>query len=123
MSAANPVSAPPTAAVGHLPVALWLLTTTVANRDDARRLAGLVLQQALAACVQIQQIESHYRWDGALQHEAEWRLDCKTTAAALPALCGLLQHEHPYQVPQLTAQLLHASAAYGAWAQEQVAQP
>lgn len=67
MSAANPVSAPPTAAVGHLPVALWLLTTTVANRDDARRLAGLVLQQALAACVQIQQIESHYRWDGALQ--------------------------------------------------------
>ena len=44
------------------------VTTTVATPEDARRLAQAVLQQRLAACVQIEPITSHYRWQGALQN-------------------------------------------------------
>ena len=64
------------------------VTTTVATPEDARRLAQAVLQQRLAACVQVEPITSHYRWQGALHEEAEWRLVCKTVAGSV---AGLLQ--------------------------------
>ena len=66
--------------------ALVALVTTVGSADDARRLAGAAIAQRLAACVQIEAIESVYRWQGAVQHDAEWRLWFKTTVAALPLL-------------------------------------
>jgi len=86
------------------------VTTTVATPEDARRLAQAVLQQRLAACVQVEPITSHYRWQGALHEEAEWRLVCKTVAGSVAGLLQLLQAQHPYELPQLLVQPLQASA-------------
>ena len=95
------------------------VTTTVATPEDARRLAQAVLQQRLAACVQVEPITSHYRWQGALHEEAEWRLVCKTVAGSVAGLLQLLQAQHPYELPQLLVQPLQASAAYADWVRQE----
>jgi len=95
------------------------VTTTVATPEDARRLAQAVLQQRLAACVQVEPITSHYRWQGALHEEAEWRLVCKTVPGAVASLLQFLQAQHPYTVPQLVVLPLQASAAYADWVRQE----
>ena len=99
---------------------LALVTTTVGQEDDARRIAQAVLQARLAACVQVDAITSHYRWQGMLHEEAEWRLVCKTTAPAASQLFDFLQAQHPYALPQLVVQPIQASAAYAHWVAQQV---
>lgn len=99
---------------------LSLVTTTVATPPDARRLAQAVLHARLAACVQVQAITSHYRWQDALHEEPEQRLDCKTTAQAVPALLALLRAQHPYDLPELVVQPLQASADYAQWVVREV---
>ena len=106
----------------HIPPELSLVTTTVATPADARRLAQAVLQARLAACVQVQAITSHYRWQGALHQEPEQRLDCKTTAQAVPALLALLRAQHPYDLPELLVQPLQASADYTQWVAQELVQ-
>ncbi len=99
-------------------VALVALVTTVGSVDDARRLADAALGQRLAACVQIEAIESVYRWQGAVQHDAEWRLWFKTAAAALPALRAWLGSAHPYELPALfVIDLADPSPGFAAWVQ------
>lgn len=97
------------------------VTTTVADEADARRLAHAVMQARLAACVQVEPITAHYRWQGALQEDREMRLVCKTTGAAVAPLLALLRAQHPYQLPQLTVQPVQASAEYGQWVEAEVA--
>lgn len=100
--------------------ALSAVTTTVGMVEDARRLAQAVLQQRLAACVQVEAITSHYRWQGALHEESESRLVCKTLPGAVPALLALLRAQHPYELPQLVVQPLQASVEYARWVGEQI---
>ncbi len=96
--------------------ALVALVTTVGSADDARRLADAAVAQRLAACVQIEAIESVYRWQGAVQHDAEWRLWFKTTAEALPALRAWLSTAHPYELPAVFAiDLAAPSPAFADW--------
>ena len=64
----------------------WLVVTTVGTADAARALARDMVERRLAACAQITAIESIYRWQGAVEHEPEFRLLLKTRAALVPAL-------------------------------------
>ena len=98
---------------------LSAVTTTVGTAEDARRLAQAVLVQRLAACGQIEAITSHYRWEGALHEDGEWRLVCKTVPQAVDGLFALLQAQHPYTLPQLVVQPLQASAAYADWVRQE----
>lgn len=92
------------------------LVTTVGSAEDARRLADTAVERRLAACVQIETIESVYRWQGAVQHEPEWRLLFKTTEAAEPALRSFLLERHPYELPALYAiELSDPTEAFAAW--------
>lgn len=100
-----------------------MVTTTVATEADARRLAQAVLQARLAACVQVEPITSHFRWDGAIQEDRELRLACKTSPDAVPALLALLRAQHPYTLPQLVVQPLQAAADYAQWVRSEVVVP
>lgn len=100
---------------------LVLVCTTVAEPDDARRLARAAVERGLAACVHVDAIESVYRWKGKVELGAEQRLMFKTTAAAAPALRALILELHPYELPALyTIDVPEASPAYAAWVEAQV---
>lgn len=94
--------------------------TTVATREQARTLARSLVEQRLAACVQIEAIESVYRWDGALQQDGEFRLLIKTEAGRWDALREAVLREHPYELPALAAWPLPlASDAFAQWVAEE----
>lgn len=100
------------------------VTTTVGSEHDARTLARALVEQRLAACVQIEPgLVSHYRWLGVVQAEPELRLTAKTLASRLPALEAFMAQAHPYATPQLTWQHVWASPAYAQWVAQEVAEP
>ena len=98
------------------------VTTTVASLADARALARAILQQRLAACVQVEEgLGSFYRWQGKECEDAEVRLTIKTLPQCEERLQALFAEQHPYEVPQFLCVRMQASEGYFAWAQSEVA--
>lgn len=97
------------------------LTTTVASKEDAERLARALLDRRLAACVQIDGgVQSHYRWKGEACADAEVRLTIKSLPARLTAIQAFMAEQHPYEVPQLLWQVMDASPAYAEWVRQEI---
>lgn len=97
----------------------WLVVTTVGTREDAQRLARAAIEQRLAACAQIEAIDSVYRWQGAVHEDAELRILFKTAPARVDALLALLRSLHPYELPALHAFAVgKAEPTYAAWVTE-----
>ncbi|MEY4708439.1 MAG: hypothetical protein RJB58_2162 [Pseudomonadota bacterium] len=78
-----------------------MLLTTVASREDARKIANLLIDENLAACVQLLPIESFYVWDGKTQNEAELLLLIKTRTALFDDAIARIKAVHPYTVPEI----------------------
>ena len=75
--------------------------TTVAGRDDAEKLAKGIIEQRLAACVQLNDIDSYYIWDEKLTVDAEVRLMVKTVDEKYKELENYILASHPYEIPQI----------------------
>lgn len=75
--------------------------TTVAKREDAEQIARTLVEQGLAACVQIEgPVHSVYRWEGKLDAAAEFRLMIKFIPARGRGLEAWLLAHHPYDTPE-----------------------
>ncbi len=99
---------------------LITVTTTLAQQADAQHMAQAIVERRLAACAQICGIESFYRWDGAVQNEAEWRIDFKTTAEQYPAIETAIRELHPYELPAITAVAVESAfEPYARWVAEE----
>ena len=95
-----------------------LVLTTLPTRDAALPIARTLVDERLAACVQlVDGLLSIYRWEGRIDESAECQLVAKTTPAAATALVERLRALHPYDVPEIVTLDATASAAYGAWLQ------
>jgi len=81
-----------------------LVLTNLPDRAAAERLADLVVEKRLAACVNIlAPCRSVYRWKGAVQHDEEHPMLIKTTAERYPELEKALRQGHPYELPEIVA--------------------
>ena len=82
--------------------AIAMVITTVESADDADQLAKAMIDQSLAACIQIDgPVTSHYRWAGKVEQTSEMRLMIKTSLHAWPALKEKLVKLHPYDEPEI----------------------
>ena len=78
-----------------------LVLTTIGLKDAAERLAQQLVERRLAACVNIVgPIRSVYRWKDKIEHEQEYLLLIKTTAAQTERLQAALRELHPYELPE-----------------------
>ena len=95
---------------------------TFPDAETARGIAKKLVEEQLAACVNlIPQIESIYRWKGAVETADEVLALIKTTASGYPKLEARIRELHAYEVPEIIA--LDASAglpAYLNWVRESV---
>ena len=81
-----------------------LVLTNLPDRAAAERLAALLIEQRLAACVNIlAPCRSVYRWKGAVQRDEEHPMLIKTTAERYAALEKALRAGHPYELPEIIA--------------------
>ena len=93
---------------------------TTANREEAARLADMLVGSRLAACVQIlPEIESVYRWKGQVQREAEVLLLAKSTRDRFDELERQVRAIHSYETPEILAVPAAAvSEPYRKWLEE-----
>ena len=90
--------------------------TTAPNAEEASRLAAKLVEERLAACVQLVAIRSMYIWQGQVCDDQEHLLLIKTRADRLERLEATIQIHHSYEVPEITVvPLLSGSAAYLGW--------
>ncbi len=89
--------------------------------DAARLLGQQLIDERLAACVQIQEgIQSIYRWDGKVCDDTEFLLSAKTTTTRWNDIEAFIKTHHPYQLPEIIAfKLAEYSQAYGRWVSEE----
>ena len=87
-----------------MPTQLLLTLCTVPNRETALRIAEQLLNQGVAACINITSpITSVYRWEGKLETNDELLLLIKTTQAKYQALETQIRSLHPYELPEIIA--------------------
>jgi periplasmic divalent cation tolerance protein len=101
---------------------LILVLTTVPNDDTAEAMARTLVEERLAACVNLHApMTSVYRWKGAVEREAERQVVIKTTRERLPALEARLKTLHSYELPELIVVSIEGgSPAYLAWVNQEV---
>jgi periplasmic divalent cation tolerance protein len=91
---------------------MLLVLTTFASKEKAEEVAWRLVQEELAACVNVLPgVHSIYRWKGEIEAESEVACFIKTTEAAFERLRARLVELHPYEVPEvvaLTASSVHA---------------
>ncbi len=81
-----------------------LVFTNLPDRAAAEKLADVLVENRVAACVNIlAPCRSVYRWRGAVQHDEEHPVLIKTTRQAYPRLEALIRAHHPYELPEIIA--------------------
>lgn len=81
-----------------------VVLTTVSSPDEGRRVARLLVERRLAACVNlIPNMTSIYRWRGGVEVASEVLMVIKTTTDQIPALESAVRELHPYEVPEFLA--------------------
>lgn len=78
--------------------------TNLPDRDSALELARHLVEQRVAACVNVLEgCTSVYRWESALHTEREVPVIIKTESSRFPALRDAIRARHPYEVPEIIA--------------------
>ncbi len=96
---------------------------TAASPEEAHRIARTLVEEHLAACVNVLPgVRSVYRWRGAVEEAEEVLMVVKTTRERFGALRERVASLHSYEVPEVLALPVEdALAAYRAWVVESVA--
>ena len=104
----------------HDCVVVW---TTVARSANCREMASILVNERLAACVNVlAEMESTYRWKGQVETDYERQLIMKTTADRVPALRDRVLALHDYDVPEfIVTPIVGGSEAYLDWIRESTA--
>ena len=100
---------------------VYLAWSTCPDEGTARRIATRLVEERLAACVNVvPEITSIYRWQGALETASECLLIIKTRGERLAVLEQRLVELHPYELPEFVAVAVEGgSAAYLEWLVEE----
>jgi periplasmic divalent cation tolerance protein len=98
---------------------LVLILTTMPDDDRADTVARTLVDEQLAACVNVHgPMVSTYRWKGRVEREAERQLVIKTTRDRLSDLEARLRALHPYELPEFVVIAANGSEAYVNWMAE-----
>lgn len=96
----------------------FVVLSTTPDLRSARKIARLLIQKKLAACVSFSGgWISVFRWKKRLTTASEALLLVKTTSVKLKALQKVILRVHPYEVPEiLVLQVSSGSPDYLNWA-------
>ena len=83
---------------------MLLVFSNLPDQASAAKLAAVLIEQRLAACVNVQApCSSVYRWQGKVETATEVPVIIKTTRERYPALEAAIRAHHPYELPEIIA--------------------
>jgi periplasmic divalent cation tolerance protein len=99
-----------------------IIFVTAGTRAEADRIARVLVEERLAACVsRIGGVRSLYRWQGGIEESEEELLVIKTRADRFEAAKKRIEQIHSYSVPEIIAfPISQASRPYLEWLVAQV---
>ena len=96
--------------------------STCGSEAEAERLARRLVEERLAACVNIvAPVRSFYRWKGQVEHAVEWMLVIKTSRELFERLRLTLEGAHSYELPEVLAiPVVEGSPTYMRWLDQEL---
>jgi periplasmic divalent cation tolerance protein len=93
------------------------ITTTTETKEEAQKIANYLVEQKLAACVQITgPITSVYRWKGKVENAQEWLCMIKTREELFSKVETAIKKMHSYETPEIVAvPIVKGSKEYLIW--------
>lgn len=94
--------------------------TTVETKEQAQSIARHLVEEKLAACVQITgAVESTYRWAGKIETAREYLCLIKTRKDLFTRVESAIKKLHSYETPEIIAvPIINESKEYLKWLDE-----
>ena len=92
-----------------------IVLTTESSKTNALRMAKLLIQNKLAACVSIKQIFSIYEWEDDIEENKEFELTIKSKPEFKDYLIDFLKKTSTYDVPQIIYKKYYSEMKYYEW--------
>lgn len=97
-----------------------VVLVTASSQSEAEKIASVLVEMKLAACVSLMPIHSIYRWQGEIHKDQEWQLIIKTDLGLFSNLETQVQELHSYEVPEIIAlPIVAGSEGYLQWMGEE----
>jgi len=102
-----------------------VVLVTAPDLEAGARIGRSLVEEGLAACANVVPgVRSIYRWQGAIQDDAEVLLIVKTRSSLVDALATRVRALHPYELPEVIAlPVAGGSAPYLDWVRGAAAGP
>ena len=91
------------------------MITTESSKTNSLRVAKLLIQNKLAACISIKQIFSIYEWDNSIEENKEFEITIKSKPEFKDNLIDFLHDISSYDVPQIIYKKYHSEMKYLDW--------
>lgn len=96
-----------------------VVMTTYSDEEVGKKIIDSLLEQKLAACIQVQQVNSFFSWKGEVNKEKEFLLFIKTKHSLYDRVEKCIKENHSYDVPEiLELPIINGSPAYFNWIEE-----
>ncbi len=93
-----------------------LVYITCGSREEAEKIAELLVENKLVACVNFFPVSSLYRWEGKVEKESEFVLLCKTTESKFKEVKEKVKEIHSYDTPAiLSVEIRDGDEEYMNW--------
>jgi len=96
--------------------------TSTERKEDAERIAGILVEKRLAACVQIiGPVTSIYWWKGKIEKAQEWLCLAKSVESLYGEIESAIRDAHPYETPEIIATpILKGEKDYIEWIENEL---
>ena len=92
-----------------------VVITTESSKANPLRMAKLLIQKKLVACVSIKKIFSIYKWDDGIEETKEFEITIKSKIEFKDYLIEFLNKNSTYDVPQIIYKKFHSENKYYEW--------
>ena len=94
---------------------IYIVITTEADKNNASKLADLLLRDKIVPCVSFKNIESYFWWEGNINESKEVQLMIKCKKENIHNVCNKISEWHSYEIPEIIYFRVSANIKYYHW--------